>query len=85
MDKAHGMVSFFVGLPVEMGGQFRQGFRGEVGGDGDVLQGRAEFLADLEVDRVIHFFADEHRVLLGWVSGSVQYNEGRPLTRIFRP
>ena len=62
-DKAHGVIALLFGLTVEVGCQFRQTFRGEVSRHRDVLQRRAEFNADLFVDRVVHFFTDKHNGL----------------------
>ena len=74
VDKAHGVIALLFGLTVEVGGQFRQTFRSEVSRHRDVLQRRAEFNADLFVDRVVHFFTDKHNGLawLGLESIRVQ-------------
>ena len=62
--EAHGVGALFLGLTVEVRRQFRQAFAREVGRDGHVLQRGAELVADLLVQRGVHRFTDDHRVLL---------------------
>ena len=62
-NKAHRVLLLLFRLREKVLGQLRERIRREVRRDRDVLQGGAEFIANLFVNGIDYFIADEHRDL----------------------